>query len=217
MSCHVISCQQANVQEGILATLPDNKVPLTARGIDQAMAAGAKLRELVGHETLRFFVSPYMRTMMTYDHIRKSFDPERYVMRQEPRLREQDFGNFQNADDMNRCRVERQEFGSFYYRFPQGESGADVYDRVSTFIETMHREFLKPTCGQNFVLVSHGLTARLFLMRYFHWEVEKFHRLWNLQNCQIVVCELNDHNTYSLVTPLREGLPGDDHEIAGRM
>ena len=43
---------------------------------------------------------------------------------------------------------------------------------------------------ENYVLVSHGLTCRLFLMRYFQWSVDTFHALWNLQNCQIVTMEL---------------------------
>ena len=37
---------------------------------------------------------------------------------------------------------ERRQFGSFYYRFPLGgESGADVYDRVSNFMESLYRHW----------------------------------------------------------------------------
>lgn len=36
-------------------------------------------------------------------------------------------------------KTERSEFGRFYYRFPQGEAGLDVYDRVSLFIGTLFR------------------------------------------------------------------------------
>ncbi len=50
-------------------------------------------------------------------------------------------------------------------------SGADVYDRVSTFLETMYRDMEKGGCGQNTIIVSHGLFCRLFLMRYYHWPV----------------------------------------------
>ena len=32
------------------------------------------------------------------------------------------------------------EFGQFYYRFPEGESCADVYDRASLFLEPMHKQ-----------------------------------------------------------------------------
>lgn len=50
-------------------------------------------------------------------------------------------------------------------------SGADVFDRVSSFLETLHRDMKKGHCKENILLVSHGLTCRLFLMRYYHWEV----------------------------------------------
>ena len=39
----------------------------------------------------------------------------------EPRLREQDFGNFQDPADMPKVMGDRQEFGRFYFRFPDGE------------------------------------------------------------------------------------------------
>lgn len=48
-------------------------------------------------------------------------------------LREQDFGNFQMAEEKLRLMAERKEFGRFFYRFPNGESGADVYDRITIF------------------------------------------------------------------------------------
>ena len=50
-------------------------------------------------------------------------------------------------------------------------SGSDVYDRVSTFLETMYRDMEKGGCGQNTIIVSHGLFCRLFLTRYYHWSV----------------------------------------------
>ena len=34
---------------------------------------------------------------------------------------------------------QRALFGRFYYRFPDGESGLDVYSRVSSFIGTLFR------------------------------------------------------------------------------
>ena len=36
-------------------------------------------------------------------------------------------------------RQERQKFGRFYYRFPNGEAGTDVFDRVSDFWSTLLR------------------------------------------------------------------------------
>ena len=57
------------------------------------------------------------------------------------------------------------QFGRFFYRFPQGEAGLDVYNRVTGFIETVRRRHTGSECC--IVIVTHGLALRLFLMRWF--------------------------------------------------
>ena len=52
-------------------------------------------------------------------------------------------------------------------------SGADVYDRVSMFLESLYRDMEKGRCGQNAIIVSHGLFCRLFLTRFYHWKVRR--------------------------------------------
>lgn len=96
----------------------------------------------------------------------------------------------------------RDEFSTFYYRIPDGESGADVYDRVSTFLDTLHRDFEKHNYPENVLIVSHGLTIRLFLMRWFHWSVEEFENLHNPKNCQIIIMEKQIDNHYNLISEL---------------
>jgi hypothetical protein len=54
-------------------------------------------------------------------------------------LLEQQFGNFQNGEAMLNAKFERSNFGRFYYRFPEGEAGLDVYNRVTSFIATLFR------------------------------------------------------------------------------
>ena len=39
-------------------------------------AAGIKLKELIGSETVTFYVSPFVRSKMTYEQIRLSFHDE---------------------------------------------------------------------------------------------------------------------------------------------
>ena len=41
--------------------------------------------------------------------------------REDPRLREQEWGNFQNPELMDEIMKERRKIGAFYYRFPTGE------------------------------------------------------------------------------------------------
>ena len=68
--------------------------------------------------------------METFDGIKSVLGPDNVRgVQEEVQLREQDFGNFQNAEGKHTEKAERLRFGRFFYRFPNGESGADVYDR----------------------------------------------------------------------------------------
>jgi hypothetical protein len=40
-------------------------------------------------------------------------------------------GNFQNRERMQLQKAARIRYGRFFYRFPNGESAADVYDRIT--------------------------------------------------------------------------------------
>lgn len=80
-----------------------------------------------------FYVSPYERTRSTLREIGRAFSRRRVIgVREECRIREQDFGNFQVVERMKVIKETREKFGRFFYRFPEGESAADVYDRVSS-------------------------------------------------------------------------------------
>lgn len=178
---------------------------------------------LVGHESVDILSSPYTRAKQTAEIIieelnkyRDTIEKANITYREDPRLREQDFGNLQYSTEINICRAERDYCGAFYYRFPQGESGCDVYDRVASFLDSLHTSFENDTVAPNILLMTHGMTLRLLLMKYFRWSVDKFHHLWNPENCQIICLErvemdeiLNqdskaEYFPYKLLTPLRE-------------
>lgn len=126
-------------------------------------------------------------------------------MYEEPRLREQDFGNFQpGADSMEKMWRERADYGHFFYRIPNGESAADAYDRVSGFNESLWRQFGDPDFPSVVVLVTHGLMSRVFLMKWYHWSVEYFEDLRNVNHCEFVIMKMNqDSKKYVLETQLR--------------
>jgi len=199
---------QGNAIPETYMTVADNQVPLTERGEEQAKEAGARLRSMIGDETLRFFVSPYKRSWQTFENMLSggNFLLGNYTVREEPRIREQDWGNFQDPPQVAKYMEERRRFGAFYYRFPHGESGADVYDRVDSFWGSLMREVEFQHCLENFVIVSHGITLRLFLMRYFKWTVQQFHELWNFENCQMTIMELDEDGRYKLITPVSRNL-----------
>ncbi|HEU4947478.1 MAG TPA: histidine phosphatase family protein [Kribbella sp.] len=193
---------EANLDKSIFERVPDHAIPLTEHGRDQSAKAGQDLRELFEGEPVRVYVSPYKRTLQTLDAL--GLDDLIETARQEPRLREQDWANFQDSADIERQQVLRDEFGHFFYRFTHGESGADVYDRVSTFLETLHRDFETPAAPRNVLLVSHGLTMRLFCMRWFHWSVEFFETLSNPENAETRVLLLQPNFQYKLDRPFEQ-------------
>ena len=135
-------------------------------------------------------MSPYVRTIETFCGIRKAWgdDGDAMPWTEEPRIREQDFGNFQDPRTIRACKAQRRRFGSFFYRFPSGESPADVYDRVSSFLESLYRMFGKRS-EENYVLVTHGVAIRVILMRYFKYRIRDFELLANFRNGEFVVLE----------------------------
>jgi hypothetical protein len=81
-------------------------------------------------------------------------------------------------------------------RFPGGESGSDVYNRVSIFEDHLIRDMKAGRFSQStsLCLVTHGLTMRVFLMRWFNWTVESFLQVSEqevvAQNFLLIVCVL---------------------------
>ncbi|XP_065885749.1 uncharacterized protein [Dysidea avara] len=203
-----------NIDTSVYAKVPDNKLELTKKGVSQAIKAGEDLKEMLGNEMVTFYVSPFLRSRSTYKYIRQAFLDEQVLFyREDPRLREQEWGNFQDPSKVESAMKDRRKIGAFYYRFATGESGADVFDRVSTFLETLYRDMQKGGCGNNAIIVTHGLFCRLFLTRFYHWSVEKFHTLWNFGNCQIVTMELQDDGFYKLITKLRTNQDCDYYDF----
>ncbi|KAJ9541156.1 hypothetical protein OSB04_027662 [Centaurea solstitialis] len=234
---------EGNRDVSTYSTIPDHQIGLTQQGVAQARLAGSQIRRAVSDSggnsddwKVYFYVSPYTRTRSTLREVARSF-PRKCVIgvREECRIREQDFGNFQVTEKMKGIKDTRQKFGRFFYRFPEGESAADVYDRVSSklfsvnrilseivfvpmrspfdslvlviiacFLESLWRDIdmnrlhHDPSMDLNLIIVTHGLTSRVFLMKWFKWTVEQFEYLHNFGNCEFRVMQLGAGGEYSL-------------------
>jgi len=183
--------------------VPDNLIPLTDKGRREAREAGESLKQLIGNETVSFYVSPFLRTAQTFEEMIKAFDRGQYWVRYEPRIREQEWGFLPGKESFEEARAKRQHVGRFFFRFQGGESGADVYDRVTSFLHTLFREFdSKGGQMDNVILVSHGFTCRVFIMRYFHYSYQEMESWENLRNCEYVILEKNKSGAYECITPL---------------
>lgn len=176
---------------------------MTENGIRQAYEVGLKLKELVGNETMYFYVSPFWRTRSTFENIVRSFPRSQFEYSEEPRLREQEWGYLRTYAGLKQLKRERKEYGIFYYRFPGGEAGTDVYDRINDLLGSLHRDFQRENYPRNCILVTHSLAIRLFIMRWFHLTVEEFEQMLSPKNGQLVVLQLNEEtDDYELLTPL---------------
>ncbi|RPA91045.1 phosphoglycerate mutase-like protein [Choiromyces venosus 120613-1] len=201
---------EGNKNKAIHQTVPDHRVKLTSEGTRQAVEAGERLLKLLRPEdTLQIITSPYLRTRETAKGIVSQLsshpNSSKIKVYEEPRIREQDFGNFQPCTaEMERMWHERAAYGHFFYRIPNGESAADAYDRVSGFNESLWRQFAEEDFPSVLVLVTHGLMTRIFLMKWYHYSVEYFEDLKNVDHCQFVLMEKNpDTDKYELKTKLR--------------
>lgn len=221
-----------NVNEAAYVTTADWRIPITGRGREQAKEAGKLLREKICEKdaSVVFYYSPYLRTKQTLDEILPYFsDDEIISCLEEPRMSEQQIGNFQNVQQVLDAKAERSKFGRFYYRFPSGEAGLDVYSRVSSFIPTLVRDCTQHDIAGhnldnlNIVIVTHGLALRLFLMRWFQWSVHDFEQSQNPRNCELVTMnkmrdkcghawmELEEKDRLSLDLPDTCGIPRNVH------
>ncbi|KAK0389754.1 hypothetical protein NLU13_3327 [Sarocladium strictum] len=206
---------EGNKNREIHQSIPDHRVKLTQDGWAQAHEAGRRLRTLLRpDDTLHFFTSPYRRTRETTEGILSTltsdeeepspFRRDNIKVYEEPRLREQDFGNFQPCSaEMERMWQERADYGHFFYRIPNGESAADAYDRVSGFNESLWRQFGEDDFASVCVLVTHGLMSRVFLMKWYHFTVEYFEDLRNVNHCEFLIMRRQENSKYLLENKLR--------------
>jgi hypothetical protein len=122
---------------------------------------------------------------------------------------------------MERMWQERADYGHFFYRIPNGESAADAYDRISGFNESLWRQFGEEDCASvcvlgtlvlmgykkantDIVTVTHGLMSRVFLMKWYHFSVEYFEDLRNVNHCEFLIMrKKEDSGKYILENNLR--------------
>lgn len=213
---------EGNADNTVYSHTPDYAVKLTKNGELQAADTAAKIAKVTGREAVQFFISPYWRTRQTAEFILKEIPDEGDVdtwsgenwislnhktVYEDPRLREQEYGHYRTVEDYKAVLDERDKFGLFYYRLPDGESGADCFDRASAFLDTLHREFEKATCATNIVIVTHGMMMRAFLMRWFRWSVESFESVANPKNGEFWILEKGEYDRYKLIAELGERIP----------
>ncbi len=203
-----------NADLSVYQHVPDYALELTTLGQQQARTAGKQIADVIGNGKVKVYVSPWKRTRLTYNLIAETINDRIVDKVEDPLLREQEWGHFSSPEELIRINEERNRFGQFYYRVPNGESGSDVYTRMCLFLDSMNRDFQRPEFPDNTLIVSHGMAIRLFLCRFFKYSVEFFETIENPDNAEVIVIEQNSFGTYTLRTPLRFQHYQDSFEMA---
>ena len=113
-------------------------------------------------------------------------------------IREQEYGNLQR--EMDKQFEEQKKVGVFFYRFINGESGADVHARMSIFLQYLFRRILSIDYHSfdNIVIVSHELTIKFFMMNFMNLPVTELDNIKKIDNAQFWTLEKNEYGKYIL-------------------
>ncbi|MDF0699914.1 phosphoglycerate mutase family protein [Rhizobium sp. MC63] len=220
-----------NIDERAYRQFGDHNVPLTQWGYRQALEAGGMIAAYLqavpssGLGKLHIWYSPFLRTRQSKDAVLEAL-PASVVgdIREDYLLREQDFGLFTEIyDHAERKQKFPEEFekwarlrsnsGKFYARPPDGESRADVAQRVRLFLQTVMRD--AENDDHNVVIVGHGVTNRAVEMNFLRHTVEWFERSDNPGNADITLIEGTRSQGYASILLHRaaDRLPGQEGEL----
>lgn len=220
---HAVSA--ANLDRSLYTRLPDTKVPLAPQGHEQARAAGdaiaAWIKGRAGPGGTRIYCSPYQRTRETCTHVEAALKDQAigYDRIEELALREISFGLFDGIRDEELPQLFPREHahyqkhvdfeGEFYAPMPLGESRVQVADRVKGVFGTIIRDNRERENGwriRNFIIVSHGVTVRAFIMQWLHLTPEWFQAQHNPANASVAMISSDGESPYEL-SMLFEGFP----------
>ncbi|MBX9667337.1 MAG: histidine phosphatase family protein [Candidatus Obscuribacterales bacterium] len=187
----------------------DHRVPLDEGAEEEALRVGRENIDFLRTEGTLFYRSPYLRVRQTMDNIligANLMSPEGEPLvrvYEDPQLREVEHG----YKDIDYQQPLREIHGWFYYRYEGGESPADCYDRCATFIESMMQQIRRKGTKQVFIC-THGLAARVLVMRYLYLSVEQFESIENPDNCDIITIAPREKLLQPQFTSRRWGVEG---------
>jgi 2,3-bisphosphoglycerate-dependent phosphoglycerate mutase len=194
----------ANLDPRVYLQISDHRVPLVdPLGDPAALHAGETIRALgLVPEDVCVWSSPYLRCVQTLDLVtQRVFGAEapRVLRRESFLLREQEFGDWDGLSEeeiarRDPARFEKRrrladEYGRFYFRYPNGESRADVVQRVTLFLGKVQR-----SSHRTHVVFLHGVTLRAFRMAWMNHPVDWFEREPNPQNACLHAIERTTRN-----------------------
>lgn len=199
---------EGNVDNKVYYDMRDQDIQLTDEGHEQARVAGEWLYDYgTGWDewgSFSVYCSPYTRAVQTANNIVEVLssyedDCDVALRRQDPRLREREWGTLRDLNDSH-TKGTKDHLFDFFYKPDGGESFANVYDRVACF----HQWLLTQNHTKDVVIVAHGESIKCYLAYLFGWTPEEFSKWKNPDNCEVLVVN-HYNNSYSLspLTPLK--------------
>ena len=82
--------------------------------------------------------------------------------------------------------------GRFYFRYPHGESRADVVERITLFLGKLHRSRY-----DTHIVFLHGVTQRAFRMAWMNLPAEWFETEPNPANASVLQLARDDEGRWS--------------------
>jgi 2,3-bisphosphoglycerate-dependent phosphoglycerate mutase len=189
----------ANLDPTVYLSTPDHMIPLIDPHADaDAAAAGDAIAALrIDAASVCSWSSSFLRCRQTERIVlARAFgeDDGKVHRRESFLLREQDFGDWDGLTDVeietrdllrwDKRKRAQDTLGIFYFRYPNGESRADVVERMSIFIGKIHRSRYRT----HFVFL-HGVTQRAFRMAWMNRSVEWFEAEQNPVNASVLLVE----------------------------
>jgi len=141
---------------------PSSMYRLTKKGVEQAKAAGAWIKDNISARFDRYYCSEYIRAMETSAYL--EFENAEWFS--EFYLREQDMGvlsgkSSQQRKDEYAHELARRDRDAFYYAPPGGESIAECALRVEKWISSLRQN----AAGMKCIAVCHGNIMKAIRLR----------------------------------------------------
>jgi broad specificity phosphatase PhoE len=187
----------ANDDVAVYKHMPDHVIPLSRPDDDPgAVLAGEAIAALgLAATDVCAWSSPYLRCQQTEAIVlRSAFGDAAATIRRRVSflVREQEFGDWDSLTDEEiaardpvrwaRRTLLQDNDGKFYFRYPSGESRADVTQRMSIFISKIHRSRYP-----HHVVTLHGVTQRALRMSWLDRSVDWFEEEPNPANGSVLL------------------------------
>ncbi|MFC4024025.1 histidine phosphatase family protein [Oceanobacillus longus] len=188
-----------NIDLAIMEHIHDSEHHLTELGEKQAEATADFLKNLVTRDTV-IYSSPYKRTMQTAEAIQSKL-PENVPIYENPLIREWELGNLLNISNRTpQLKKEYKSAGHFYYRYPNGESMADVYLRATIFSSTFLQRIRDQKRYEDVLIVTHSAFMQAFLTFMMQWPIDNNAKHQPFDNASVIaIDEINGDYKYEKI------------------